>query len=341
MNFEQDYLSLLSSALTSGIKRDTRSGIPAYSLLGKTLEHDMSQGFPLLTTRKMPQKSMRVETEFYLRGYTDKKWLQDRGCHFWDYWSNKHSEDENDLGPTYGFQWRHFGAHYNGLKNDESADNYSNKGIDQIAWVLEKLKRYPDNKRLVVSQWNPADIDQQAIPPCPFAFQLLRTHEKLNLIFYQRSGDLCIGVPNDFAQHALLLHLFCKETGYIPGKVIAMFGQVELYENHISEAQTQLTRNPLPLPTVITSQWTDINQWEYSDTTFENYQHHDTIKFEIAFFFCFWGGGGLPPPPHSTGSKPEAKPEAAKCCRENCSFKFIKNEKSIFSCFVSIFFLFN
>lgn len=275
-NFDKQYKKIIKNCLDHGFLRPTRSGIPAYSLLGSTIVHDMKEGFPLSTLRKMPQKSMRVETEFYLKGYTDKKWLQDRGCHFWDYWSNRQSDDENDLGPTYGFEWRYFGAEYKGI------GDYSGQGVDQIKWVIEKLKKYPENKRLVVSQWNPKDIDQQAIPPCPFAFQLLKHGEELNLIFYQRSADVCLGLPNDFAQHALLLELSCKEVGYKPGKVIGMFGQVELYENHIEGAKELLKRRGKKLPGVTTQNFKTIFDWSYEDTQFINYKSGEAIKFPIA-----------------------------------------------------------
>lgn len=275
-DFDTQYKSLLKECREEGFLRPTRAGIPAYSILGKTIEHDMKLGFPLSTLRKMPQKSMRVETEFYLKGYTDKKWLTDRGCHFWDYWQNRLLDNPNDLGPTYGFEWRHFGAEYKGI------GNYEGKGIDQIKWVLEKLRKYPENKRLVVSQWNPKDIDQQAIPPCPFAFQLIKHGDELNIIFYQRSADICLGLPNDFAQHALLLHLFCLETGYKTGKVIGMFGQIELYENHYEKSQLLLDAAQLPYPTVVTEKFTSIFNWSFEDTKFINYQHGEKIDFPIA-----------------------------------------------------------
>lgn len=275
-NFDKQYKKIIKDCLEVGFLRPTRSGIPAYSLIGSVISHDMKEGFPLSTLRKMPQKSMRVETEFYLKGYTDKKWLQDRGCHFWDYWSNRTSDDENDLGPTYGFEWRHFGADYKGI------GDYTGQGVDQIKWVIEKLKKYPENKRLVVSQWNPKDIDQQAIPPCPFAFQLLKHGEELNLIFYQRSADVCLGLPNDFAQHALLLELFCKEVGYKPGKVIGMFGQVELYENHIDGAKELIKRRSKKLPQLSTEKFKTIFDWSYEDTQVINYKSGEAIKFPIA-----------------------------------------------------------
>lgn len=273
--FDKQYKQIISECLEDGLLRPTRSGVASYSLLGKTIVHDMDQGFPLCTLRQMPQKSMRVETEFYLKGYTDKSWLQECGCHFWDYWKNKQSNDENDLGPTYGFEWRHFGADYKGIRD------YTGQGIDQIKWVLDKLKKYPENKRLVVSQWNPADIDQQAIPPCPFAFQLIKYGEKLNIIFYQRSADVCLGLPNDFAQHALLLHLFCLETGYKTGKVIGMFGQVELYENHIDGAKELLKRDEKKYPDIETKNFKSIFDWKFEDTEFKDYQYGEKVKFEI------------------------------------------------------------
>lgn len=275
-NFDKQYKKIIKDCLENGFLRPTRSGISAHSLLGVTIIHDMKEGFPLSTLRKMPQKSMRVETEFYLKGYTDKKWLTDRGCHFWDYWFNRQTADENDLGPTYGFEWRHFGAEYKGV------GDYTGQGIDQIKWVIEQLKKYPENKRLVVSQWNPKDVDQQAIPPCPFAFQLLKHGEELNLIFYQRSADVCLGLPNDFAQHALLLELFCKEVGHKPGKVIGMFGQVELYESHVDGARELVKRRIKKLPLVVTQNFKSITDWSYEDTQFINYKSGEVIKFPIA-----------------------------------------------------------
>ena len=275
-DFDTQYKQILKDCLENGFLKPTRSGVSAYSVLGKTIEHDMKLGFPLSTLRKMPQKSMRVETEFYLKGYTNKEWLNDRGCHFWDYWQNKQSNDSNDLGPTYGFEWRHFGAEYTGIKD------YTENGIDQIKWVLENLKKTPDSKRLVVSQWNPKDIDKQAIPPCPFAFQLLKQGNKLNIIFYQRSADICLGLPNDFAQHALLLHLFCLESGYEPGKVIGMFGQVELFENHYEKSKNLLKVKQLPYPKIVTENFTNIFDWSFDNSKFIGYQHGEKIDFPIA-----------------------------------------------------------
>ncbi len=275
-SFDTQYKKIIEQCLSEGFLRPTRSGIPAYSIIGATITHDMAEGFPISTLRKMPQKGLRVELEFYLKGRTDKSWLNERGCHFWDYWQSKEFDNPNDLGPTYGFEWRHFGAEYKGI------GDYTGQGVDQIQWVIEKLKKYPENKRLVVSQWNPKDIGKQAIPPCPFAFQLLKHGDKLNLIFFQRSGDVCLGMPTDFSEHALLLHLFCKETGYKEGKVIAMLGQVELYKNHVEGAKELLKRESFILPKVQTENFTSILNWSYEDTEFINYQHGEKLDFPIA-----------------------------------------------------------
>lgn len=274
--FDEQYKKIIEQCINDGVLRPTRSGISAYSILGITIVHDMKEGFPIITLRQMPQKSIRVETEFYLKGHTDKSWLTERGCHFWDPWHSKNSDNPNDLGPTYGFEWRYFGAEYKGIRD------YKGQGIDQIEWVIENLKSNPENKRLVVSQWNPKDIDQQAIPPCPFAFQLLKYGEELNLIFYQRSGDVCLGLPNDFSEHALLLHLFCKETEFKEGKVIGMFGQIELYENHLDGAKELLKRESFPLPQIRTNKFTTIFDWVHEDTEFTDYRHGEKIDFQIS-----------------------------------------------------------
>jgi thymidylate synthase len=274
-NYELQYKNLINETIQFGTKRVTRSGVYAYSLMGKSLEHDMSDGFPLLTIRKMPQKSIRVETEFYLKGYTDRSWLQKNGCTFWNNWENKEFEDKDDLGPTYGFEWRNWGKEYLGI------NKHNGKGIDQIQLLLKEIKENPESKRLIVTQWNPSDVSKFVIPPCPFSFQIIKYENKLNLIFYQRSGDLCLGVPNDFAQHALILHLICLETEYEEGKVIGMFGNVELYENHVLGAKKMLTQDILQLPNILTKNFTSLDNWSYGDTQFLNYSSAEKINFIV------------------------------------------------------------
>lgn len=274
--FDPQYQALIQECLAHGTRRPTRSGVDALSVLGITIEHDMRAGFPLSTLRRLPEKSMRVETEFYLKGLTDRRWLQERGCHFWDAWNHPRHKDPDDIGPTYGFAWRHFGISYEGIKN------YAGQGRDQIAWLLHELKTNPESKRLVVSQWDPCALEEQLIPPCPFAFQVLKYGEELNLVFYQRSADVALGLPNDFAQHALLLHLLCLETRYTPGKVIGMFGQAELYVTHLEGARKLLTRAPSDYPTCATTSFRKILDWSYADTTFVGYKPGEPMRFPLA-----------------------------------------------------------
>jgi thymidylate synthase len=275
--FDTQYKELIQECIKEGFQRPTISGVDAKSILGVSISHSMKNGFPLSTLRKMPERSIRVETEFYLQGYTDKRWLTDRGCNFWNEWNCEKFEDPNDLGATYGFEWRNFGADYYGLNSP-----IVGSGVDQIKWVIQELKKNPDSKRIIVSQWNPKDIEIQPIPPCPFAFQLLKYGSELNLIFYQRSGDLCLGFPNDFAQHALLLHLFCKELNYNEGRVIGMFGQIEMYVNHEDQVKELLKETIYDLPKVKTNNFGSVLDWKYIDTVFENYNHGKTRKFDIA-----------------------------------------------------------
>lgn len=276
-HIEYQYKQLLSRVLANGYSQQNRTGIDAIGLLGQVITHDMKYGFPLMTLRRLPERSMRVETEFYLRGYTDRRWLTDRGCHFWDSW-RPYTDDPNDLGPTYGFAWRHWGAHYGGLSD------YSGKGKDQLKEALNGLKNDPYSRQMVISQWNADYLKQQALVPCIFSFQLINHGGKLNLIFYQRSCDLCIGFPNDFAQFALILHLFAKELDLEAGKVIGMLGLAEVYQNHVEGALEMITKRTMDrgLPSVSTANFSGILNWSFKDTGFYNYNPHEKIKFDIA-----------------------------------------------------------
>lgn len=279
------YLELVEKVLTDGKLKENRTGVSAYSIAGAMLQHDLQQGFPLLTTKKMAFKSVRVELEFFIKGLTDKNWLKERGCHIWDEWcspdrvpagvSNEERKkiqmEENDLGPIYGFQWRNFG------QSEEIP-----KGVDQLAKVVETLKTDPVNRRMLVSAWNPLALPHQALPPCHVLFHLVVIDGHLNLSWFQRSCDLMLGIPFNIASYAILLHLLAKEAGLKEGMVTGMLSDVHIYENHVAGAKEQLTRRPMTLPKIKTDNFTDIFNWTYDQTVLVDYASHPKIVFPIA-----------------------------------------------------------
>jgi thymidylate synthase len=286
------YLDIVKNVLENGVKVDTRTGTKAYTIAGAIFEHDMSKGFPLLTTKKTPFKLVATELEFFINGITDKKWLQDKNNHIWDEWakpqkapyghdeaSKKKMLEERDLGPIYGFQWRHFNAEYKNYDTD-----YSGKGIDQLKKVVETLKTNPRDRRMIVSAWNPLQFDEMALPPCHYAFQITVIDGKLNLLWNQRSVDTMLGLPFNIASYALLLHLLAKETGLQEGKLVGFLADVHIYENHVEGAKEQLSRDPnkYPLSNIETENWKSIFDWKSEDTKLINYQSYDRIPFEIA-----------------------------------------------------------
>jgi len=286
------YLDIVQKIINEGKLEETRTGIKAYTIAGAIFEHDMSKGFPLLTTKKTPFKLVATELEFFINGITDKKWLQDKNNHIWDEWakpqkapyghdeeSKKKMLEERDLGPIYGFQWRHFNAPYKSFDSD-----YSRKGIDQLKKVIETLKTNPRDRRMIVSAWNPQQFDEMALPPCHYAFQITVINDKLNLLWNQRSVDTMLGLPFNIASYGLLLHLLAKEAGLKEGKLVGFLADVHIYENHVDGAKEQLSRDPnkYPLPTIETENWKTIFDWKAEDTKLLNYQSYDRIPFEIA-----------------------------------------------------------
>ncbi len=284
------YLEIVRRILREGKYKDNRTGVGAYTIAGATFEHDMSEGFPLLTTKKMATKSVRSELEFFIQGLTDKRWLQEQGNTIWDEWCNpqkvpyghdpetlQRMREERDLGPIYGFQWRHFGAEYHGHDAD-----YTGQGIDQLAQVVEKLKTNPQDRRMVVSSWNPLQIAQMALPPCHYSFQVTVIDDKVNLLWNQRSVDTMLGLPFNVASYGFLLHLLARESGLGEGKLVGFLGDVHIYKNHREGAEEQLARCPNPLPRVETSHFTSVFEWKHDDTKVIDYQHHPPIKFSIA-----------------------------------------------------------
>lgn len=288
----QNYHTIIERVLHEGVYKQDRTGVGAYTIAGAMFEHDMGKGFPLLTTKKMPFKIIATELEFFIKGITDKEWLKERNCHIWDEWCNPkkvpygHDEEtkkkmaaERDLGPVYGFQWRHFGATYQNYDSD-----YSGQGVDQLKYVVDTLKTNSNDRRMLVSAWNPSVKDQMALPPCHYAYQVTVTGNKLNLMWNQRSVDVMLGLPFNIASYALLLHLLAKETGYEEGRLVGFLGDVHIYTNHIDGAKEQLSRDPnmYPLPQIQTKPFTSIFDWEATHTQVLNYQCFPRIPLPIA-----------------------------------------------------------
>ena len=267
---EQQYLALLADALNNGARREDRTGTGTLGLFGRQIRFDLSQGFPLLTTKKLHLKSIVVELLWFLRGDTNIRWLQERGVSIWNDWADA----EGELGPVYGKQWRSWAAP-------------DGRVIDQIANMLEALKRNPYSRRHIVSAWNPADVDSMALPPCHCLFQFFVAPgpdgvDRLSCQLYQRSADIFLGVPFNIASYALLTLMMAQVLGLKPGEFVHTFGDAHLYLNHVEQAQTQLVREPRPFPTMTIAPKTDLFAFEESDFVLEGYDPHPHIKAKVA-----------------------------------------------------------
>ena len=277
------YLDYLQYVLDNGVKTKNRTGIDTIACSGYMLVHDMKDGFPLLTTKKMGIKNIASELEMFIKGITSKKFLQDRKNHIWDEWCNPkkvpYGNDEetkakmaaeDDLGPIYGAQWVNFNGD-------------SEKG-NQLKNVIETIKKDPTSRRLIVSAWNPLQLDQMALPPCHLGFELLCYPEQgtMDIIWAQRSVDSGLGLPYDLASYALLLTLICKETGYKPGKVFGMLGNCHIYENQLPMIKEQLTRTPHKLPTIEIENFTSIWNFYYKDVKLIDYTSEPRLDMPIA-----------------------------------------------------------
>ncbi len=251
----QQYLSLLKRILDEGATKTDRTGTGTKSVFGHQMRFDLSEGFPLLTTKKLHLKSIIYELLWFLRGDTNVKYLQEHGVRIWNEWA-----DENgDLGPVYGHQWR-------------SWPDYKGGTIDQIQNVLDLIKRHPDSRRMMVTAWNPAEVEEMALPPCHCLFQFYVADGRLSLQLYQRSADTFLGVPFNIASYALLLQMMAQVTGLQPGEFIHTTGDTHLYLNHLEQAQLQLTRTPRKLPRMkINPDVKDLFSFRYEDFELEDY----------------------------------------------------------------------
>lgn len=262
----QSYLSLLNRILTEGHQKGDRTGTGTLSVFGHQMRYDLQDGFPLLTTKKLHLKSIIYELLWFLRGDTNVRWLQDHGVRIWNEWA-----DENgDLGPVYGHQWR-------------SWPDYRGGTIDQIAQVEEMIKRNPNSRRMLVTAWNPAEVEDMALPPCHCLFQFYVADGRLSLQLYQRSADTFLGVPFNIASYALLLQMMAQVTGLQPGEFVHTTGDTHLYLNHLEQARLQLSRTPRPLPTMrINPDVKSIFDFRYEDFELENYDPWPHIAAEVS-----------------------------------------------------------
>ncbi len=262
----RQYLDLMKDILDNGAQKGDRTGTGTLSVFGRQMRFDLSEGFPLLTTKKLHIRSIIHELLWFLSGDTNIKYLKENGVSIWDEWA-----DENgDLGPVYGHQWRSWPAP-DGSK------------IDQISKVIDQIKNNPDSRRHMVSAWNPAEVDKMALPPCHALFQFYVANGKLSCQLYQRSADYFLGVPFNIASYALLVHMFAQQCNLGPGEFIWTGGDVHLYSNHIEQAQLQLTRQPLSRPQLVIKRKPEsIFDYRFEDFEIINYEAHPTIKAPIA-----------------------------------------------------------
>ena len=262
----KQYLDLLNRILDEGVQKGDRTGTGTLSVFGNQMRFNMQDGFPLLTTKKLHLKSIIYELLWFLRGDTNVLYLQEHGVRIWNEWA-----DENgDLGPVYGHQWR-------------SWPDYKGGTIDQIANVIDQIKHHPDSRRMLVTAWNPAEVDQMALPPCHCLFQFYVADGKLSLQLYQRSADTFLGVPFNIASYALLLQMMAQVTGLEAGEFIHTTGDTHLYLSHLEQAKLQLTREPRPLPKMkINPDVKDLFSFKYEDFELTDYNPWPHIAADVA-----------------------------------------------------------
>ncbi|MGH2341437.1 thymidylate synthase [Segnochrobactraceae bacterium EtOH-i3] len=260
------YLDLVQKILTEGVVRGDRTGTGTISVFGHQMRFDLGQGFPLLTTKKLHLKSIIHELIWFLQGDTNIAYLHENGVTIWDEWA----DEKGDLGPVYGRQWRSWAAP-------------DGRVIDQISDVVAAIRRNPESRRLIVSAWNPADVEEMALPPCHCLFQFYVANGRLSCQLYQRSADVFLGVPFNIASYALLTHMVAQVTGLRPGEFIHTLGDAHLYLNHLEQARLQLTRTPRALPRLqLNPEVTDLFAFRFGDVQVVDYDPHPGIRAPIA-----------------------------------------------------------
>lgn len=260
------YLDLMRHVLAHGHAKSDRTGTGTLSVFGWQMRFDLAGGFPVLTTKKLHLRSIIHELLWFLRGDTNIRYLKENGVSIWDEWA----DDNGDLGPVYGHQWRHWPARDGGE-------------VDQIARLLDGLRRNPDSRRHIVTAWNPAEVDQMALPPCHALFQFYVADGRLSCQLYQRSADIFLGVPFNIASYALLTMMVAQVCGFRPGTFVHTLGDAHLYSNHLEQAREQLERSPRPLPTLrLNPAVTDLFSFRFEDITLEGYDPHPHIPAPVA-----------------------------------------------------------
>lgn len=259
------YEDTLRLVLEKGTHKDDRTGTGTTSYFGHQMRFDLSEGFPLITTKKVHMKSIVYELLWFLKGESNISWLKENGVRIWNEWA----DEDNELGPVYGVQWR-------------SWESPNGEKIDQISNVIEQIKKNPDSRRLIVSAWNVADLEKMALVPCHAFFQFYVADGKLSLQLYQRSADLFLGVPFNIASYALLLHMVAQQTGFEVGEFIWTGGDCHIYDNHLEQVNEQLSRKPYPFPTLKLRKRDSIFDYEYEDVQIEGYESHPAIKGAVA-----------------------------------------------------------
>ena len=259
----KQYLDLLKDIMENGHDKEDRTGTGTRSVFGRSMRFDLSQGFPLLTTKRMFLKGVISELLWFVKGDTNIEFLHDNGVHIWDEWA----DEKGDLGPIYGAQWR----------------NWDNLGIDQLKKLVDDIKNTPDSRRLIVSAWNPTQLDDMALPPCHMMYQCYVQDGKLSLMMYQRSGDMFLGVPFNIASYALLTMMLAQVCGLEVGEYIHVLGDAHIYKNHFAQVKEQLSREPYPLPKMVLNPAVrEIDGFTLKDFTLEGYQYHPAIKGKVS-----------------------------------------------------------